>query len=139
MWTKTPYPENSDFMYGLSLHNLQLNYLPSTLRPLLPPTDVRFRPDQRALENGDLKLAADEKHRLEEKQRAVRRYNEKHKIEHIPKYFERWQNPDDPNHEYYRYNGLYFEKDRIKGDWKRLPDLYSERLPIEIEQFEQST
>ena len=90
MWTKTPYPENSDFMYGMSLHNLQLNYLPNTLRPLLAPTDVRFRPDQRALENGDLKLAAEEKHRLEEKQRAVRRYNEKHNIDHRPKYFEEW-------------------------------------------------
>lgn len=32
------------------------------------------------MENGDLKLAADYKSMLEEKQRAVRRYNEKNKI-----------------------------------------------------------
>jgi len=31
----------------------------------------------RALENGDFKLAAAEKNRLEERQRAVRKYNEK--------------------------------------------------------------
>ena len=139
VFKKQAYPENWEFMYGMSNYSLQLNYLPNHLVPFLPPTDTRFRPDQRALENGDFKLAASEKHRLEEKQRAVRRYNEKHKIEHMPKYFERWQNPDDPNHEYYRYNGLYFENDRIKGDWTRLPDLYSERLLIEIEEFEKGT
>ena len=114
-------------MYGMSLHNLQLNYLPNTLRPLLPPTDTRFRPDQRALENGDLKLAAEEKQRLEEKQRSVRRYNEKHSIDHQPQYFEEWKTPDDPDQIYYRYNGLYFENDSIKGNWSRLPDLYSEK------------
>jgi hypothetical protein len=64
-------------MYGMSHFSLQLNYLPNHLVPFLPPTDTRFRPDQRALENGDFKLAADEKHRLEEKQRTIRRYNEK--------------------------------------------------------------
>jgi hypothetical protein len=37
---------------------------------------------------------------------------------------------------YYRYNGKYFEHDRIKRDWSRLPDLYSERLPEEVEEFE---
>ena len=39
----------------------------------LPPTDSRFRTDQRALENGDIDLATQEKHRLEEKQRARRK------------------------------------------------------------------
>jgi hypothetical protein len=33
---------------------------------------------------------------LEEKQRAVRRYNEKHGIEPKPAYFDTWENPDDP-------------------------------------------
>jgi hypothetical protein len=39
----------------------------------LPPTDSRFRPDQRALENGDISKASDEKNRLEVKQRAIRK------------------------------------------------------------------
>ncbi len=126
-------------MYGMSYHGLQLNYLPNNLRPQLPPTDCRFRPDQRALENGDLKLAADEKHRLEEKQRAVRRYMEKNKIEHRPKYFDVWENPDDTSLVYYKYNGLYFEHDRPNRDWARLPDLFSDKLPPEIEEFEKSS
>lgn len=80
VWTKEPYPEFWEYQYGMTYTNLQHNYLPNTLRPWLPPTDTRFRPDQRALENGDFKLAAVEKNRLEEKQRAIRRYNEKNGI-----------------------------------------------------------
>lgn len=139
MWTKEPYPENWEYQYGMSYHNMQLNYLPNTLKPWLPPTDTRFRPDQTALENGDFKLAATEKNRLEEKQRAVRRYMEKHGQEHKPKYFDEWKNPEDPDNIYYIYNGLYFEKDRKERNWQRLPDLYSEQLPPEIEEFEKAT
>jgi hypothetical protein len=84
-------------MYGMSHYALQLNYLPRHLQGVVAPTDTRRRPDQRALENGDMKLAAHEKNRLEEKQRAVRRYNEKHKIEHKPKYFIEEINPYDDN------------------------------------------
>lgn len=32
----------------------------------LPPTDTRFRTDQRAYEHGDINMAAAEKNRLEE-------------------------------------------------------------------------
>lgn len=42
------------------------------------------------MENGDLKLAASEKHRLEEKQRAMRKYMEKKGIEYKPAYFDEW-------------------------------------------------
>ena len=55
--------------------------------PVLPPTDSRFRPDQRALENGNYEAASNEKHRLEEKQRAVRRLMEAKSEKHQPKYF----------------------------------------------------
>lgn len=96
-------------MYGLTRFAINLNYLPKQLKPFLPPTDSRLRPDQRALENGDFKLAAECKNMLEEKQRAVRRYNEKHNITPKPHYFEEWANPHDPENLYYKYNGKYFE------------------------------
>ncbi len=67
----------------------------------------------------------------------VRKYNEKHEITPKPLYFEEWHNPDDPDKIYYRYNGLYFEKDRPTKDWSRLPDLFTEKLPPEIEEFSQ--
>lgn len=50
-------------------------------------------------------------------------------------YFEPWNNPDDDSIIYYKYNGLYWEKDWKEKEWSRLPDLYSERLPAEIEEF----
>lgn len=67
VWKKNPYPEEWEHMYGMTYHQLQFNYLPPELIPALPPTDTRFRPDQRALENGDFKLAESEKHLVEEK------------------------------------------------------------------------
>lgn len=99
----------------------------------MPPTDCRFRPDQRALENGDFKLASSEKHRLEEKQRAVRRYREKNNIIPKPFYFDEYTNPEDPEKTYYKYNGKYWEEDRLKRDWSRLPDIFGESLPPEVE------
>jgi hypothetical protein len=46
---------------------MNANHLPEQLKSVLPPSDCRFRPDQRALEEGNLKLAASEKQRLEDK------------------------------------------------------------------------
>jgi hypothetical protein len=109
------------------------------MKKYLAPTDSRLRPDQRALENGDLKLAAEVKNMLEEKQRAVRRYNEKHNIEHKPVYFDKWENPDHPGEVYYKYNGTYFEQDRKNLDWTRCPDIYSDQLPPAIKEFEEMT
>lgn len=45
----------------------------------LPPTDSRFRTDQRALEEGNIEIASKEKNRLEEKQRRRRKRNEESK------------------------------------------------------------
>ena len=65
VWRKTPYPEQADFMYGMSHFHLQMNYFPSWLGKVIAPTDTRRRPDQRALENGDMKTAGDHKDFLE--------------------------------------------------------------------------
>ena len=118
VWTMNAKPENSDWMYQFSLFTLQLNYLPDSLRDKLPPTDSRFRPDQRALENGDTDLAVREKHRLEEAQRARRRENEKNKIPHVPVYFEK--RPTEADGEIiFQSNGKYWE-DRMNRNWVNL-------------------
>ncbi|CDW74380.1 oxysterol-binding protein [Stylonychia lemnae] len=134
-WIKEAYPENWEYMYGMTRFGLQMNYFPNFMQKIVAPTDTRRRPDQRALENGDMKLAGFEKNRLEEKQRAVRRYNEKNNILYKPVYFEERFNPED-NQMYFMYNGTYFEKDRPEQNWAKLPDLYSEKLPTEVEEFE---
>lgn len=54
-------------------------------RPPLPPTDSRFRPDIRKMEEGSIDQAGDEKNRLEEKQRDVRRQMEKRREEWQPR------------------------------------------------------
>ena len=51
----------------MSHFTLQLNYMTEELSQSLPPTDSRRRPDQRALEVGDFKLASAQKHLLEER------------------------------------------------------------------------
>ena len=54
-------------------------------RPALPPTDSRFRPDIRKMEEGDIDLAGQEKNRLEEKQRMTRQLMEKRREEWQPR------------------------------------------------------
>lgn len=68
-----PLPENFERYYNFTKISLNLNNLTPDLLLKLPPTDARFRTDQRAYEYGDLDLAASEKHRLEENQRARRK------------------------------------------------------------------
>ena len=67
------YGFNDPFSFGL-------NQVTEEMKGIVAPTDSRFRPDQRALENGDIPLAEKEKSRLEIKQR-----NNKGKVE--PQFF----------------------------------------------------
>ena len=73
IWQAHPRPKDSDWLFHFTRFALQTNNLSPELQQQLPPTDSRLRPDMRAFENGDIELAASEKHRLEEKQRAARR------------------------------------------------------------------
>lgn len=69
----------------------------------LPRSDSRFRPDLRALEENEIDLATTEKHRLEEKQRAARKYRaENPGNDFEPKYFKKVTDPDSKE-EYYAY------------------------------------
>ena len=121
-------------MYGMSHFSLQMNYFPTRLHGLVAPTDTRRRPDQRALENGDMKAAADHKDFLEQKQRAVRKYNEERKIEHRAVFFEPWHNESD-NQTYFRYNHKYFERMRVSQEWSESLDLFSEECSPEVRPY----
>ncbi|CAG9314221.1 unnamed protein product [Blepharisma stoltei] len=110
-----PYPDNHEMSYYFSDFALQLNILPEHFNNL-PPTDVRKRPDQRALENGNLKLAASEKWRLEEKQRDARKRREDRGIEYKPRWFV-YQDDE------WVYKGGYWEAKEI-GDFSDLPDIF---------------
>ena len=58
-----------------------------------------------------MKLAAAEKHRLEERQRKVRKIREQQDRDYIPLYFDAEIEPHD-GRIYYKYNHTYFERDR---------------------------
>ncbi|XP_010764471.1 oxysterol-binding protein-related protein 3-like isoform X1 [Notothenia coriiceps] len=47
IWRSNPMPVEQDQYYGFTQFAVELNELDSNLRPLLPSTDTRFRPDQR--------------------------------------------------------------------------------------------
>lgn len=88
----------------------------------LPPTDTRRRPDQRLMEQADFDRGAEEKHRLEEKQRAARKQLEVLGVHHHPRYFR--ETIDSVNGEScYEFNNTYWQK-RKALDYADMPDLY---------------
>ncbi|KAF3835096.1 hypothetical protein F7725_027654 [Dissostichus mawsoni] len=77
LWRIAPRPANSVEMYSFTSFAMQLNELHKEMEGLIPQTDCRLRPDIRAMENGDIDLASEEKKRLEDKQRAARKNRSK--------------------------------------------------------------
>lgn len=122
VWRARNKPSNSDFMYQFSRFTLQMNHINDALKERLPPTDARFRPDQRAFENGDYDLATKEKHRLEEAQRARRKEHEKTGQAHVPSYFELTQH-EITGEKIWKFNGRYWQ-DRANKDWSRQLRIY---------------
>ena len=122
IWKKTKIEGDEEARFYFSDFTINLNNINDELKKVLPPSDSRFRPDQRALENQEIDLASSEKHRLEEKQRIRRKENEKLKIKHKPLYFE--ETYDDLTGELiYKYTGHYFE-DRAEKKFNKFLDLY---------------
>lgn len=106
LFVKVPLGEGAEQYYHFSEFSMNLNHLTPELIKDLPPTDSRFRPDQRAYENGDLKLATDEKVRLEESQRHRRKILEENKDDWKPLWF--IEDVDNHKEPIYEYNGKYF-------------------------------
>jgi hypothetical protein len=83
LWRMYPFPLDSQEYYGFTAFGITLNEITPDLVGYLPPTDSRYRPDVRALENGDINLAEASKLRLEELQRERR----KNKQDRQPRWF----------------------------------------------------
>ncbi|CAH2097362.1 unnamed protein product [Euphydryas editha] len=79
LWRPGAMPPEHELYYGFTRFAIELNELEPGLRPLLPHTDTRFRPDQRALEEGDVEAAEQFKHQLEQAQRERRRDEHDHR------------------------------------------------------------
>eukprot|EP01022_Parablepharisma_sp_SALTPOND_P014306 TRINITY_DN1933_c0_g2_i3.p1 TRINITY_DN1933_c0_g2~~TRINITY_DN1933_c0_g2_i3.p1 ORF type:complete len:668 (+),score=42.50 TRINITY_DN1933_c0_g2_i3:122-2005(+) len=126
LWKRNERPAEWENYYYFPEFTYQLNNLTSRLKTLLPPTDSRLRSDQRALENGDLKLAQAEKIRLEEMQRARRKEMEKNGTEHQAAYFVEKVDPV-TGEKVYVFTGKYWA-DRERQNWSHLTKLFVQLL-----------
>uniref|UniRef100_K7GI03 Oxysterol-binding protein n=1 Tax=Pelodiscus sinensis TaxID=13735 RepID=K7GI03_PELSI len=87
IWRANPMPKDYEKYYGFTQFALELNELDPQTRPFLPPTDTRFRPDQRFLEEGNIEGAEMQKQRIEQLQRERRKVLEENNLEHHPRFF----------------------------------------------------
>ena len=116
----------SGIPFNLTPFVVTLNALPDRLRPQLPPTDTRLRPDQRAMEDGEYDFAATEKNRVEEKQRAKRRMREANGEGHEPRWF-RKATCAITGEDYWEFGGEYWKmRDEVArgGAWQRVDDIF---------------
>ncbi|ESO08225.1 hypothetical protein HELRODRAFT_75568, partial [Helobdella robusta] len=115
LWEATPRPQNSSMYYNFTKFAMTLNELPPQLSSPpttsssspLPPTDSRFRPDVRAMEEGDIEKAASEKTRIEEKQRAMMKDRKIHKKDNEAKWF-KWGKDEMSGNDEWLFTGLYW-------------------------------
>eukprot|EP00127_Corallochytrium_limacisporum_P000172 Clim_evm33s6 gene=Clim_evmTU33s6 len=113
VWQVNPFPPNYEKIYGFTYHACTLNELEAGVAP----TDSRLRPDQRLMEEGELDRADQEKHRLEEKQRASRRKREETGAKWQNTWFEKVRDNE------WVYKGGYWEM-KADGNWKGVPDIF---------------
>ncbi|XP_072246014.1 oxysterol-binding protein-related protein 1 isoform X2 [Leuresthes tenuis] len=118
LWRIAPRPANSTQMYSFTSFAMQLNDLRKEMEGVIPQTDCRLRPDIRAMENGDIDLASEEKKRLEEKQRAARKNRSKSDEEWKTKWFQQGQNPHTRSQDWL-FSGGYWGR-----TYSQLPDIY---------------
>lgn len=76
IWTAGALVDDAPKHYGMTLFAAEMNEVTEIERGMLPPTDSRLRPDQRALEQGEHDRAELLKNSLEEAQRSRRRMME---------------------------------------------------------------
>ncbi|XP_033831043.1 oxysterol-binding protein-related protein 3-like [Periophthalmus magnuspinnatus] len=92
LWRANPMPEEHEQYYGFTQFAVELNELDPALKPLLPPTDTRFRPDQRLLEEGNTEGAEEQKQRIEQLQRERRKVLQDNNMKHQPRFFKKSRN-----------------------------------------------
>ncbi|XP_049416358.1 oxysterol-binding protein-related protein 7-like isoform X1 [Epinephelus fuscoguttatus] len=113
IWKPNVQPDDYAQYYGFSRYARELNELTPELRAVLPPTDTRFRPDQRLLEEGKVAEADKKKDEVEEKQRERRKEMAKIGEEHIPRFFRK--SLDEAGREVWLSNGTYWNQRKDPG------------------------
>ncbi|XP_058609391.1 oxysterol-binding protein-related protein 6-like isoform X3 [Onychostoma macrolepis] len=107
IWKPNPQPDDYFDYFGFSQYARELNDLTPDIKDKLPPTDSRFRPDQRLLEEGKVEEADKRKDEIEEKQRERRKAMAKRSEEHVPRFFVKTLDHD--GREVWVTNGTYWK------------------------------
>ncbi|KAG8976822.1 hypothetical protein FRC05_003172 [Tulasnella sp. 425] len=119
LWRAHNFPPHALEYYGFTTFAMSLNEITPDLEGRLCPTDSRLRPDQKAMEEGRMDFADDEKARLEAAQRERRKAREDRGEKWVPKWFE--PDPKDPDE--WLYKGGYWEARGAKK-WGKLEQLW---------------
>ncbi|XP_038622422.1 oxysterol-binding protein-related protein 1 isoform X1 [Tachyglossus aculeatus] len=125
LWRISPRPPNSAQMYNFTSFAMVLNEVDKEMESVIPKTDCRLRPDIRAMENGEIDQASEEKKRLEEKQRAARKNRSKSEEDwktrnpaQGPRWFHQGPNPYSGAQDWL-FSGNYWDR-----NYFNLPDIY---------------
>ncbi|KAK5120736.1 hypothetical protein LTR85_006094 [Meristemomyces frigidus] len=129
IWTVGPLVPDAPRVYGFTAFAAALNEITDVEAGHLPPTDSRLRPDQAALEAGEVDRAEGLKARLEERQRGRRKVLEAHGRDFKPEFFEKvaggeWDG-DGGEEVWVLKTGAegYWER-RARGDWSGVPEVF---------------
>ncbi|GFO44821.1 oxysterol-binding protein [Plakobranchus ocellatus] len=117
LWKVNPRPAHSADYYHFSLFSMTLNELLPGMETL-PPTDSRLRPDIRCMEEGKIDQSAEEKNRVEEKQREARKERKKKNKEWQNRWFSLQKSPTTGKEDWV-FNPSYWNR-----DWKLCPDIF---------------
>nr|XP_014337943.1 PREDICTED: LOW QUALITY PROTEIN: oxysterol-binding protein-related protein 1-like [Bos mutus] len=118
LWRIAPRPPNSAQMYNFTSFAMVLNEVDKEMESVIPKTDCKLRPDIRAMENGEIDQASEEKKRLEEKQRAARKNRSKSEEDWKTRWFHQGPNPYSGAQDWL-YSGSYWDR-----NYFNLPDIY---------------
>ncbi|KAF5274373.1 hypothetical protein FQA39_LY07253 [Lamprigera yunnana] len=112
IWRAGTLPLNHEQFYGFTRFAIELNEIGPDSH-LLPPTDTRFRADQRSLELGNLAKAEQLKLKLENAQRDRRKMRSAKNQQYFPLWF--CQNSSGKEGDEWQYNGKYWECRKNSG------------------------
>ena len=130
IWTAGSVVPDANRVYGFTTFAATLNEVTAIEDHRLPPTDSRLRPDQKALENGDVDHAEALKARLEIRQRARGKVRESHGQTWTPQFFKRLPPGEnlllqDPDEEIWVLKQSYGYWDRrAAGDWSGIQEVF---------------
>ncbi|CEL97051.1 unnamed protein product [Vitrella brassicaformis CCMP3155] len=126
LWSPTPLPAHAEQYFNYSQMAMELNEItPEYDRQAgahMPRTDSRFRPDQRAYEEGRLDEASSEKTRLEDRQREAAKKRPRGEQDYSPLWFQRSRDKY-TGEATWAFRGSYWEKKR-HNDFKHCPHIF---------------